>query len=815
MHDDRLPRTSWRRSMARKIVAAAMMAALSAAAVDALQIETQADDPALASLPAPCRSLIPTLPRRRYASHTALQACITAVPVSLYLPNATHTLLAALDFHATLPHLEKGREAADDVLRATADVGSGAASDVVDAVGRFRAAINGTASVWPRFLPSFEVLQPFALVARGPGRGEVVVGGLSVDLLAGKVSRVMAEEFWRANVAGVPDVGMLVGYAVEKINGLEPWDYTEQAFPGMSNGANFLHAVPAPPSFTFRLGHLVHSTADPAHLGVPHYRGPVTYRLRPPWGRPSSFNGTSPDAIEVSAPWMVVPPAGRGAGLRALRSVFERTPLADVPEPAAATTTTTTTTATSTAGTSTTLTATVTAATAGAMLWRRDQVGWYEALTGQMAGVIPAPEASRHNVYKVDDSTLAVLLAHPMAGREVVATAAVLAPPTTNTTGSLGNTDPAAVAADEYLSWFDRMDEAVAWWLGRPDGDKIRRLVLDTTGAEFECEHIAVLSYFFGTGSFRPLEHAFRLTKPVEELLLSAEAGAAVGTPATNASDLGLPSWMAFGTREFHPANWQSARMWESGGLLARAETVKVAGREVKMSGRFIRRDCQAVAQAALARMRRVSAGRFRPADAVLVTVAEGASRDGMRASGGCRGGCDELVRIARQQLGMRTVAYGGGQTAKARASAGTFRMASASSVFWATLDVPTLKGWSPFEPADLRETGGGRVHVSVPVVATFDPGASADAVPLGVESVAMADVTLRNVTASEWPVGVWKVAVDTPEEYVAGAPVSKVGAAAVGGDSRARKVSGGDGRRGMEGWLVLVGLALCLAASL
>ncbi|KAJ3098282.1 hypothetical protein HDU96_011148 [Phlyctochytrium bullatum] len=691
----------------------------------------------------------------------------------------------------------------------------------------------------------YGIIQPFALAARS-GRGMVYVAGLSHQLaFPNQETYPDCDDFWKAKVTG-GKVDDYIGWTVESINDKNPWDMAESLYDDRpkfgANGA-FLHAEfdSNGKSFVPALGLL--SGRAQVTLGTvtasTYFRKPVKYVLRNPNDGATTVTLTSPWLVYAVSEYSLkssisvaldVPSPSPTPSASASTTVQRTTFLAATTTTATTTTTTSTSvpmtatlplpigvtlvsgTVTSTAtfsvpsiltlvpnsaltemlvqqasaigfkdftlfvdkppvatelipvaplAESTTFAATATA-TAPPVLARRAASTTassraYQTISSQLKDVYPPADAAKQNVFLVDNTTLAVLLYHPQ--------------------GSYYNPftwDAASEDVASYLAYWNAMDAAIVSFI--KSNPSIKNLILDVTNWNLDEEVYAILQYFFGS-SFKPLEYAFRLTPYVEALLATYDA---VRGDYIDYADI----WNVYNTSEHASPTLFGSPLTAPPSpkldIVSQAQTITVNGATLRVSGRFLRANRLALAthlaKTSLTGLPTLGAqGKpyFEPSNVVLV-------------SPGCYGGCDEFVKITRDQFRVRTVSYGlmpNGVPAPPNANA--FDAAGGASLV-SLVSAPVFRDYS------LALTNGSMPPALAPLAAAlpqgfnprlaaraskaslflnpvlvYEPGAAVGATPLGMANATDAEVTLRDLCDADWPMRVWRVAVNPPASVV------------------------------------------------
>ncbi|KAJ3110214.1 hypothetical protein HDU96_006823 [Phlyctochytrium bullatum] len=673
----------------------------------------------------------------------------------------------------------------------------------------------------------YTMMQPFALAVR-PG-GEAFVAALTQNLL--RPSNLNDNEtikFWNARSPSA-DVASYVGWVVVSINQQDPKNVAQSildndpVYHGHYAFVTTYHEYESRfyeyrgrdnATFGFQPGALSYVSSSGYTIGL-YFRNPVTYVLR---------NPSSGAVVTHTFPWIVWPSRGYEwrlgeSLLRALDIPFPRNtqkvlrPTSSVSLLPTSTSTVATasslvplTTATVSPpvitslpsndtsvpsnGTVVNATATDSSRVARRQIGPMDYPSAFENASKTLSYLLPQ-NASRlgPNVFQVDQQTLAVTFFHPKGSLYDYLTY--------DYTSRSDN-------MDEFLRYFERMDAALESAV--KSNPNIKNVILDLTEWAVENEMLAMAYYFFGTTA-KPLEYAFRLTPLVEAILKGFSASADTDG---SLDDLTFP---VFNTSQHAPPSTSPSSVtfdarrrptFPTTNIIAQAKTVTVAGSSVKVSGRFVPSNLLAAVSILQPRMQRLprlaaAAGKsngayFDPSSLTILTDADS-----------CVGKCEDFVRIARTQFKIRTVTLGnkanGMVSAPSRGSFNqpfthlhyffwtpfftryvsdelSFRRTGvaisspeprAASAVEAAKEVVRLlpSGWE-LDTFTYDAVNAPKVMLTIPLHLVYDAGAPDDAVPLGLGTPAEADVTLKDVWRFDWPLGVWKVVVNTPVENVA-----------------------------------------------
>ncbi|KAJ3100214.1 hypothetical protein HDU96_010418, partial [Phlyctochytrium bullatum] len=660
------------------------------------------------------------------------------------------------------------------------------------------------------------MLQPFALAAR-PG-GEVFAAALTQTLLSfSNLDQREAIRFFNARSPSA-DIESYVGWVVDSINGKNPREaassvldntpvYTgHYAFVStyLQYENRFFEYSPRDNgTFGYQAGVLSYLGSNQGGYTISSYfQNPVTYVLRNP-----STNAT----VTHTFPWIVWPSRGYEWLLgEALLQAFDiplprNTQKLLRPTSSIGSLPTSTGTASSLVPPSTSklsppvitsVPSNETAVNATSRVARRqiNQVsdfGAYANASRTLSYLLPQ-NSSRlgPNVFQVDQQTLAVTLFHPKGSLYDYLTC--------NYTSEFRSDN-----MDDFLRYFERMDAALETAV--KSNPNIKNVILDLTEWGLENEMLAMAYYFFGS-TVKPLEYAFRLTPLVEAILKGFYASADTDGyqddytfPVFNTSQHAPPSTSP------SSATFDTLRRptFPTTNIVAQAKTITVNGSPVKVSGRFVPSNLLAAVSIIQPRMQRLprlatAAGKsngayFDPSSITILTNADT-----------CTGKCEEFVRIARTQFKIRTVTLGnkanGVVSGPSRgiynqpfvylhylfqtpfferyvSSELTFRRtgvasslpnAPAPAIEAAKEVVSLLPSGFSVEPFSFNPINPPKVLMTIPLHLVYDAGAPDDAVPLGLGTPTEADVTLKDVWRYEWPMGVWKLVVNTPTQNVA-----------------------------------------------
>ncbi|KAJ3117787.1 hypothetical protein HDU96_005568 [Phlyctochytrium bullatum] len=671
------------------------------------------------------------------------------------------------------------------------------------------------------------MLQPFALAAR-PGKGEVFAAALTQTLLSkSNLNGNEAIKFFNSKSPSA-DVERYVGWVVDSINGKNPYDIAQTILDNLPPFPNHYAFVSSylqyeSPFFeynprdngTFSYTPGVLSLSYNGYTDGSFFQNPVAYVLRNP-----ATNAT----VTHTFPWLFWPNCGYEWRVgEALLSVLNIPVPSDTKKGLVSTSSTRTSATSSTAlptatGLPVTLTsiasatATLTSPVAtlvpsnaavengtatGSQRVARRQINSvsdpeaFAKVSTSLSYLLP-PAAARigPNVYQVDQQTLAVTFFHPKTSYNDYLTYDY-------------SSKSRRESLDKFLAYFDRMDAALE--AAVKSNPNIKNVILDLTQWAMDNEMLALASYFFGS-TVKPLEYAFRLTPLVEAILK--------GFAASEDSDGYQYDGMFpfFNTSQHAPptANVSSPTFdinnkltVPTTNILSQAKNITVNGSPVRVSGRFVPANlfaATAVLKPVMQRLPKLAAAAgksngayFDPSSLTILTVAEA-----------CSGKCEEFVRIARTQFKIRTVTLGldvngvvSAPTSPASVPLSYLYERDFFSTF-VTDQLALLK--NPLAPTSTLTTdpklasvvsaakevasllpngfsterfGFGaetpyRMQLSIPTVLVYDAGAADDAIPLGLANATEADVTLKDVWAFDWPMGVWKVAVNTPAQNVA-----------------------------------------------
>ncbi|KAJ3110215.1 hypothetical protein HDU96_006824 [Phlyctochytrium bullatum] len=578
-----------------------------------------------------------------------------------------------------------------------------------------------------QFSGNYIMMQPVALAAR-PGKGEVFAAALTQSLLSNSnLNGKEAIKFFNSR-SPTADVESYVGWVVDSINGKNPTSYLQYE------------------SVSFTYDAKDSGTFDPFLATMAASRTALAYVLRNP-----ATNVT----VTHTFPWLVWPYRGFEwrLGETLLRAL-------DIPIPSV--TKKELFSGSSTGAFATSSSAAFPTATA------------IPVATASTTLPSPAATSVPSNATAASSSRVArrqiISITDPEAFTKVSTSLSYLLPPAAARIG------PNVYQVDQQT--LARMDAAIETAV--KSNPNIKNVILDLTQWAVDNEMLALAYYFFGS-SVKPLEYAFRLTPLVEAILKGFAASENSDGyqfdgmfPVFNTSQHASPS-ASLSSATF---DINSRLTLPTTNIIAQAKNITVNGSPVRVSG------------------------------LTILTMAES-----------CGGKCEEFVRIARTQFKIRTVTLGldvNGVVSAPNSSTYTPFADLASlyerdffSKFVETqlallanpLAVPSTTSTDPrlapvisaakevatLLPAGFTTDRFGyqpanpyRVHISIPPVLVYDAGASDDAMPLGLANATEADMTLKDVWAFDWPMGVWKVAVNTPAQNVA---TLKHGTASTGGN--------------------------------
>ncbi|KAJ3217541.1 hypothetical protein HDU67_007792 [Dinochytrium kinnereticum] len=261
----------------------------------------------------------------------------------------------------------------------------------------------------------------------------------------------------------------------------------------------------------------------------------------------------------------------------------------------------------------------------------------------------------------------------------------------------------------------------------------IKKLVIDVSNSAWTCEHHVLFKYLF-TADYKPLEYNIRLSDPVEKVLIESTKA------RSSRSD------RFFSVARTKPVGGGSSTILET------AITANVGSASTKFTGKFVKRDCEDMVATFLPLMTKVPKGTFAPENVMIVS-------DGL-----CSNGCDEFIKIAREQYKIKTVVYGKPQNA-----APSFNSFARGSVRTSLRTAATI-GAMNFTTSDVSEWSR-NINIVVVPHNTFEPEAGIGATPLPLVEQKVADVLLKDMSGSgDWPMGIWKAAIAASSKTSSGA---------------------------------------------
>ncbi|KAI8844895.1 hypothetical protein BC829DRAFT_419694 [Chytridium lagenaria] len=276
----------------------------------------------------------------------------------------------------------------------------------------------------------------------------------------------------------------------------------------------------------------------------------------------------------------------------------------------------------------------------------------------------------------------------------------------------------AAVVMNRFF-WdpdFDKMDRELASIVR--ETPSVKNLIIDLTNMNTACDQYVMLEYLFPNAT-RPLQYNYRLTQNMEQLLRST-AGP-IRTTFLNVTQMD----------PLTPGNI----------LLDEITNTTVGGSTERFSRKFTRRRCTDYVNLIVPGLKVLPRNTFTPQNVVMVSDQN------------CVQGCNEFVRIASDQLKIKTISY------RPYASDGSLPV-TANRYFQEVrsfLRNIVAANASTFPSERLREIDFFATW-RFPSVNTFDPDTPANAIPLNLNNASMPDITIGGVAfGGDWPMGVWR----------------------------------------------------------
>ncbi|KAJ3201122.1 hypothetical protein HDU67_001531 [Dinochytrium kinnereticum] len=275
--------------------------------------------------------------------------------------------------------------------------------------------------------------------------------------------------------------------------------------------------------------------------------------------------------------------------------------------------------------------------------------------------------------------------------------------------------------AEIYPSLINDIDAALA--KVRLANPSIKNLIIDVSTSAWNCDHHLLLQYLFST-DYKHLEYNFRLTSPAAKLL-----------SASSRPD--FPS-----NERYFNLNRLKPVEAGTGSILDNPVNISFGDASQPFSRKFVRTECQDMGRY-LPKTPLVPKGTFLPANVIILS------------DGFCTYGCDEFMKIAREQLKIKTAVYG--SSTNVSPSSNRFLRGNARSILRNAITTSAVN----ISASELNDWSR-KINVVVSPYNTFDAGDVGTPIPLSTVEPKVADLFVKGKTMSaDWPLGVWKAVVE------------------------------------------------------